>query len=850
MIKNFDWKKLASATMKQQDAELAFAKTAASIIEEKAAPFFKDPYYLGFEVVKSNDSFSKMIGIFVFRIDKNLFYVPVFYTDGKIKGTDLLYNVDEKLFSLLNPDWCDYYLDKIETASALPLKPSSNKDAVQDLQLRWLAYPPYMAKGASVKLTRNKDYVPMSPLSIFGLIKEAKEELSKEDFVEAFKLWKDEDGEAKAQQRHALRSFIKKGGYEMFDKLASWIEKDAEFANNFVTFCDVEEDLLQKDVLENKRLEQLGSEQKVASFTSNQTNQDVVLPEEVKNKGKDQIRIYKGRFNPFTNKTAAEQITEGYSIEDTREEKTLQPVIVNPTEQFNGLDSGVGYGVYNMLKSDGDIAKVFVITNWSDNNKRPALIFDCEQGDDTAGLIWYDNVSDKKNLLGRDHQVVEPAGVHKQEIPFSEILFDRILDDNFEENTIKRFLKDKPEVGGIYGIFDSKNSYISDEAFYIDKITDKEDGGYTVSAYPVHGYEDFEAAHAIYPSNEITIRVNPESSKIHLDLKVFTKNTQWIKIPFKKVKLSEGLKDVAGSIDDTMSTNASDFKYVISQQDYVPGTLSTFYKLAHELNFKLASVKYNPINNKFSLSSAEHNKLLKNVQMNKLATVVQLMHDFNYSEDQAKEITDKAISNSSKPYEFFYKTAARIILNPDPDWYEGYDDDLGVSVEVPETRVLATQATEFNAPAPRYGDHQPTFTNVINTTTEPLESSRASDDKVDDVFLRTASPNMLADLAAATGKGSLFEHGIIGSLAKANETSSLIGEYLPDLYQGQDKIGRLIFLMYAAPQLFLEFYGSDDLSSIENTLVSLFKQQGEMILELSKRSKGLQVNFTSIETNE
>lgn len=840
MINNFNWKKIASATMKQQDAELAFAKTASSIIEDKAQPFFKEPYYLGFEIVKSNDSFSKMIGIFVFRVEKNLFYTPVFYIDGKIKGTDLLYNVDEKLFGLLSPDWCDYYLDKIESNSGDALKPGSSKDATQDLQLRWLAYPPYMAKGASAKLTRKEDYKPLSPLSIFGLIKEAKEELSKEDFETAFKNWKNDKS---YEDRHLVRSLIKKGGYEMFDKLASWIENDPKFANNFVTFCDVEEDLLQKDVLAEKRLEQQtkSANIKIASI------KDKEIPEEIKNKGKNQIRIYKGRFNPFTNKTAAEQIADGYSIEDTREETSLQPVIVNPLEQFNGLDSGVGYGVYNMLKSDGDIAKVFVISNWSDNNKRPALIIDCEQGDDTAGLIWYDNVSDKKNLLGRDFEPVEPAGKHKQEIPFSEILFDRILDNNFEEDIIKRFLKDKPEVGGIYGIYDSKNSYISDEAFYIDAITDREDGGYTISAYPAYGYEFFEPKRAIYPENEITIRVNPESSKIHLDLKVFTKDTQWIKIPFKKVKLSEGLKDVAGSIDDTMSTKASDFKYVIKQQDYVPGTLSTFYKLANELNLKMASVKFNPINNKFTLSSAKHSKEFKNIHMNKLATVVQLMHDFNYSEDQAKEITDKAVADPSKPYEFFYKTAARIILNPDPDWYEGYDSDLGVKYEVPETRVLATQATEFNAPAPRYGDHQPTFTDVVNQTTEPMTTG---EDKIDDVFLRTASPNMLADLAVATGKGSLFEHGILGSLAKANESSSLIAEYLPDLYQGQDKIGRLIFLMFSAPQLFLELYGSDDLSSIENTLVSLFKQQGEMLLELSKRSKGVQLNLTSVETRE
>ena len=285
MTKNFNWKKIASATMKQQDAELAFAKTASSIIEDKAQPFFKEPYYLGFEIVKSNDSFSKMIGIFVFRVEKNLFYAPVFYIDGKIKGTDLLYNVDEKLFGLLSPDWCDYYLDKIESNSGDALKPGSSKDATQDLQLRWLAYPPYMAEGGSVKLTRKEDYKPLSPLSIFGLIKEAKEELSKEDFETAFKNWKNDRS---YEDRHLVRSLIKKGGYEMFDKLASWIENDPKFANNFVTFCDVEEDLLQKDVLAEKRLEQQtkSANTKIASI------KDKEIPEEIKNKGKDQIRIY------------------------------------------------------------------------------------------------------------------------------------------------------------------------------------------------------------------------------------------------------------------------------------------------------------------------------------------------------------------------------------------------------------------------------------------------------------------------------------------------------------------------------------------------------------------------------
>ena len=100
-----NWKKTASAAMKQEEAELAFAKAASAVIESKAAPFFKDDYYLGFEIVKSfNNEFTKMVGIFVFRVNKDLYYVPVFYMDGAIKCTDLLYIKDDSMFTLLSPN--------------------------------------------------------------------------------------------------------------------------------------------------------------------------------------------------------------------------------------------------------------------------------------------------------------------------------------------------------------------------------------------------------------------------------------------------------------------------------------------------------------------------------------------------------------------------------------------------------------------------------------------------------------------------------------------------------------------------------------------------------------------------
>ena len=842
MINNnlsFDWKKTADASLKEQDAELAFAKIANNVVQEKAGVMFRDPYLQGFEIVTTNNSFTRMIGIFVFRVDKNLFYAPVFYINGDLKGATLLYSVDEKLFTLLSPEWCEYYVNKVEGQEGIAINPNSDK-GVQDLEMRWLAYPPYMAKGASTRLVRKEGYKPMSPLSIFGMIKEAKDTLSKEDYFKACENWKNH-GEKYASQRHMVRQMVKKGGYEMFEKLASMIENDYEFANNFIEFCDLDNDLLQKDVLASKKFEEMQKQasEKIATFKANDLS---VEPEKKEN----QIRIYKGRFNPFTNKTAAEQIADGYSIEDTRPEEKLEAVIVNPNEQFSGFQSGVGYGVYDMLTSGGDIKKVFMISGNSDGAKRPALIIDAED----KGLIWYDNSNDDFNRTGRkldDGFVREaPAGSHKQEIPFSQILAERSYDDDYEKKTVEKFLKDKPEVGGVYGIFDSKFSYISDEAFYIDDIMDREDGGYTISAYPVYGYEDFELKRILYPSNEITIRVNPEENNIHVDLKIFNPKTQWIKIPFEKKNMAKKVNEMGANGDIT--GDPDDYKVIISQQDYVPGTISSFYALTRQNNIKKASVKYNIGSDTYVLSSDLHKT---GAWQNKLASTVQLMHDFGYSQEQSEEILDKAKANPKQPYSFFYKRAARIVLNPDPEWYQGFDSDLGTKIEVPETRVLSTQLFEEDAPAPRFGDHMPTLTDVVNKTTVPLEPNRGGEDNSgEDPLLRTGTPNLLAEVAKATGKSSMFEHGVVGSLAKVNDPSIMVSEYLPDLYQGNDKLGRLIFLLYVSPQLFIDFYGSDDIDTLENNLLSVFKQQSELILELTKRTKTRQVNSTSVDVSE
>ena len=42
----------------------------------------KSPYRVGFEIVHHNDDNTRLVGIFVFRVNKDLYYAPVFFING------------------------------------------------------------------------------------------------------------------------------------------------------------------------------------------------------------------------------------------------------------------------------------------------------------------------------------------------------------------------------------------------------------------------------------------------------------------------------------------------------------------------------------------------------------------------------------------------------------------------------------------------------------------------------------------------------------------------------------------------------------------------------------------------
>ena len=103
------------------------------------------------------------------------------------------------------------------------------------------------------------------------------------------------------------------------------------------------------------------------------------------------------------------------------------------------------------------------------------------------------------------------------------------------------------------------------------------------------------------------------------------------------------------------------------------------------------------------------------------------------------------------------------------------------------------------------------------------------------------NPFLTQDIAAAgqaarTGQKSVFDAAVLTSLLRRHDVGTGIDEMLGDLTIGTERLGRILFLLYAHRDAFEEQYGQEDIPQLEDSLENLFKEQGETLLFLKKKS--------------
>ena len=241
-----DWRKAASAqTQSLDEIEQAFMDQAYAAVQSKAAPIMKAPYRLGFEIVHRNDDNTRLVGIFVFRVNKDLFYSPVFFINGSIKGTDLFYRHSAKAFVPCTERWLEYLISLSETSEGVGVPISERTNTRRQLNLQSIVSPPASMYGGHKWASDNRttlqqvadwdadqdrqlvDGVKRVGKAVHPIVHDIKDLAHK-----AWEGLKQSSAQSAEIEPNILRKFITEmGGYGAIKKIANTAAHDFKFAS-------------------------------------------------------------------------------------------------------------------------------------------------------------------------------------------------------------------------------------------------------------------------------------------------------------------------------------------------------------------------------------------------------------------------------------------------------------------------------------------------------------------------------------------------------------------------------------------------------------------------------------------
>lgn len=90
--------------------EKTFADLAYASLRDKASALLD--YLIGFQMLQNEEDGKRAVGIFGFEIDNKVYYVPVFFLGGEIRGLESIYSEDSDLFMPLSESWINSIINK------------------------------------------------------------------------------------------------------------------------------------------------------------------------------------------------------------------------------------------------------------------------------------------------------------------------------------------------------------------------------------------------------------------------------------------------------------------------------------------------------------------------------------------------------------------------------------------------------------------------------------------------------------------------------------------------------------------------------------------------------------------
>lgn len=765
----YDWKKKAAQQVVDKDTvERSFMDQAYGFLANKAGKLMQDPYRLGFEVVFKNDSNTRMVGIFAFRVNDQILYAPVFFLNGEIKGTDLLYRQETKTFVPLNEEWVTFLTEKSNYDPGIPIDKKNFTRTNNNIRFEDITNPPNNKKSASEIGIWDKENFVGSPLyAIF----ESSADVSLRDLEQS------NDKEA----GEFLRKFlVEDGGEPAIEKMANWMEGSFDFTEALVV--NIKEQYYLPEGIKKTEKKAAAPNPRLVLFTGAPgATPHTPLLKEAKQEYVDRL------------------FSKGYYLWDDRAPSDITPVYKDNTELMEMVGNA---GLYDVLLSDGSFRKAIV-----------APTAPVSFSEDSNGGMFNASVAPSPYNLGQspasDHTVCCTEG--DKSIVISNKVYGKFIKD-LAQMIKDEDLKTKASSGNAYCVLDTGSGCLS-RPIYIKSVKTV-DGLHVYTAVKEYGGYD-----------TVEIRHNPDVRESDLAANFLGSSSYFVPIG------TDTFKTEAPSASGTRSYYHFRPSYMSSPMLGTADALDSWV-LEH---VKKASLMYDDETSCFSWRNGyrDQTPYIPRVNM-----AVKLASVEGISAKAVESMLDTAQKLGTSSWYYgdpeLTKSAFTRRVNDSANFRTTSDGEFGVDREDAQSFVIDTQQDEMEVPKQHIGDaYDPAM-------------GRKPEEGMSKDQLMSMSPEAIAQFATSNKLPNVFEHGVVGSMVQVYDSLSMIDKYLPELEAAQDRLGRILFLFYWKPRDFEDAYGSDDMTNLENQIMSNFKSFGALVLDLMRRSKKRKLGNVSL----
>lgn len=817
-----DWRQKVAAMTEPDDIDIekTFADIASGFVANKVGDLMKDQHRIGFEVVKKNEDNTRMLGVFAFKVDKQLIFAPVFFLSGEIKGP-LLYRCDAKQFLPANKDWATYLIESISTKEGRGINKSNISETAPMVAMDKIMMRP---KQASDKESEQEEENERKERQFNTLAREKHKKdtaeaindvitlesgdtnYTQEQFAERVKHYYDKKKE-KEEQIDAGNCIKKAFAYEFGEDveagLLQAIAKSAAFKPGILKeflsekgYGKVAADAIIKAASEE------GSEKLLEHIVSLYETADNFIPDNVCDFDK-QAAVQEQKLEAhfaLTNEAAQkpqQYFKDGFFMWDSRHKDKCNKVIKHPVS--NKLSTITDAGQYDLLKEDGSlITDCFcglvlpTVECCRKPGKEDCLIY--RDTDTYVAAVDKDgNFGVYKKLMGINHNTTSTSKL--SELPG---------------------VKEGLQKGGVYVTY-VRNSSSMSAPFYVYNTKEVDGVKYykvifiePASIYRSRGEDKYNRLFwdiDSYSDELCTLVVNEDLQKSDHGKGTYGKNAKFIKLNTTvTTKHRDGYKDVSVDINKI--------------KDVAEGNRANAW-MFDKFETSVAEVKFDKeASQKYSISDLSLN--LTTTNLSKFQMMTKLARDLGVHADEAYELLNEAEREGSCQFviDTMNKQASQIHIVGAPRFTEEFDSVTGIPVVSDQRFVLDTVGEQQFDERPHVGD-------ALNPTTAT---------GLPNATVVSVSPDQLRDLADSYNLPNVFEHGLVGTLADTFDANSLLDKYIPKLQEAVDSLGRIKFLIYWKPDDFQKSYGSDDMNNLEAQIDQSFNAIGDVTLQLLKKS--------------